>query len=366
MEKRELETKLEELEKRANELKEKAEAKKAEEERKNAFYGKGNFNMNKNTENRAWAELAKAMLEQRALSIIDQDSSTAGYAVYGEDAGTDTGRIAQVAELWDLVKQKEPLLDRVSYFNGPNFETQIPVLESRPAVPTEVGEGWNGNDPDAFKKAGVAVKKINPITHVGILPITYECAKQSFVGLEQRIPGLLAESFRTAMCNMIFSKTSGIFAPANIGNKLDIVDSAVTFENLDTLALAVLDTDVAEPVIVMNPDVYSKLAATTTEEYSFLKEELVRNKSVEGIKVILTGKAPKVYNAGGTIQLEAGDVAVFAGDLKNFAFGVADQITVEPMKRLGDANIYYQAIAAFNGIVVQPKNVWALTKKAGL
>lgn len=360
----ELRSKVESLETRASEMQKEAEeraaARKAEEERRNIFY-KGNHNMN-NTENRnnAWAEFAKAMIENRALSITDQDSTTAGYAVYGEDDGTHTGRIAQVNQLWDLVKQKELLLDRVSYFYGPNFETQIPVLESLPAVPTEVGEGWNNNDPNAFKKVGVGVAKVSPITHVGILPITYECARQSFVNLEARIPQLLSDSFRTGMCNMLFA---GIFNKANIGNKIEAsTANEIKLADLEALALAVLDTDSAEPVIVMNPDIYSKLATTNEVGYDFIREELVRNKSVEGIKVILTGKAPKFYGESST--LEAGDIAVFAGDLKNFAFGVADQVTIEPIKRLGDSNTYYQAIGAWNGIMVQPKNVWGITKKA--
>ena len=352
----ELQKKTEDLEKRAAEIK--------AEKRTNNFYQE-NHKMNDNhIENRAWAEMAKAMLEKRALSLSDQDHTTAGYAVYGEDAGTHTGKIAQIAQLWDLIKEKEILLDRVSYFNGPNFETQIPVLEARPAEPTEVGEGWNANDPDAFKKANVAVKKINPVTHVGILPITYEAARQSFVGLEDRIPGLLAESFRTSMCNQLFGI---LFDEGNIAddNKIETASAdAVTLADLEALALKVLDTDIAEPVLIMNPDIYSKLATTNEVGYDFIREELVRNKSVEGIKVVLSGKAPKFY--GASAQVEAGDVAVFAGDLKNVAFGVADQVTIEPIKRLGDSNTYYQAIGAWNAIMVQPKNVYALVKKAGL
>lgn len=345
----------------AKEAEEKRKAAEAEAEKRNAFY-KGNHKMSNNTENRAWADFAKAMIEQRALSITNQG---------GTVDGTDTGRIAQINDLWDLVKQKEKLLEKVSYFYGPNFETQIPVLEVRPATPTQVGEGWSGNSPSATKNTNVAVKKISPITHVGILPITHECARLSFVGLEERIPQLLSESFRTAMCNMLFA---GIFDKDNIFGgtaALSYVDThkietaaanAVSLADLDKLALEVLDTDSAEPVIVMNPDIYSALASSDPQGYQFLLEELVRNKTVEGIPVVLSGKAPKFYGTSST--LEAGDVAVFAGDLKNFAFGIAEEITIEPIRQLGDSNVYYQAIGGFNGIMVQPKNVWALVKKA--
>lgn len=347
MEKRELEQKVEELEKRAQELTEKAEARKADEERKNTFY-EGNHKMNTNTENRAWSEIAKAMIENRSITIT---------STLNNEPANGVGAINQVADLWDLIKQKEPLLDRISYFNGPNFETQIPVLEARPAVPTAYAE--TASKASAIDStAAIKVKKINPETYFTVLPITYEAARQSFVGLESRIPGLLAEAFRTAMCKLVFD---GIFDDDNVASANQIETgsaSAVSFKDLDDLALAVLDTDIAEPVIVMNPGIYSALAAADAQGYNFLKEELVRNKTLEGVKVILTGKAPKFGSA------TAGDVVVWAGDLKNYAMGVADQVTVEPLKKVGDSNIYYQAIAAFNGTVVQPKNVFGLVKKA--
>ena len=347
MEKRELEQKVEELEKRANELKEQAEARKAEEERKNAFYGKGHFNMN-NKENRAWADIAKAMVENRSITIS---------ATLSHDTANGIGAINQVADLWDLIKQREPLLDRISYFNGPNFETQIPVLEARPAIPTSYAETADKSGA-IDSTAAVKVKKINPETYFTVLPITYEAARQSFVGLEDRIPGLLAEAFRTAMCKLVFD---GIFDDDNVASANQIETgsaSAVTFADLEALVLKVLDTDIAEPVVVLNPAIYGALASADAQGYNFLKEELVRNKSLEGVKVILSGKAPAFATA------EAGDVVVWAGDLKNFAMGVADQVTVEPLKKVGDSNIYYQAIAAFNGTVVQPKNVFGLVKKA--
>lgn len=343
----ELEKRVLEVEALAKEAEEKRKAAQLEEEKRNAFY-KGNHKMSNNTENRAWSEIAKAMIENRSITIA---------STLNNEPANGVGAINQVADLWDLIKQREPLLDRISYFNGPNFETQIPVLEARPAVPTAYAETADKSGA-IDSTAAIKVKKINPETYFTVLPITYEAARQSFVGLEDRIPGLLAEAFRTAMCKLVFD---GIFDDDNVASANQIESasaSAVSFLDLDNLALAVLDTDIAEPVIVMHPEIYSALAATDAQGYNFLKEELVRNKSLEGVKVILTGKAPKFSTA------TAGDIVVWAGDLKNFAMGVADQVTVEPLKKVGDSNIYYQAIAAFNGTVVQPKNVFGLTKKA--
>ena len=159
-----------ELEKRVQEIEKRAAEKKAE-LRNNNFYQE-NHKMSENKENRAFAEMAKAILEKRAISIN---------ATLGHDTANGIGAINQIADLWDLIKQKEKLLDRISYFNGPNFETQIPVLEARPAVPTAYAETADKSGA-VDSTAAVAVKKINPKTYFAILPITYEAAKQSFVG----------------------------------------------------------------------------------------------------------------------------------------------------------------------------------------
>ena len=347
----ELTKKAEELETRAAQLEEAKKARELEEKRNNTFY-KGNHKMSENTEIRVWHDIAQAILEKRTINAINITDTL------NNDAANGIGAVNQFAQLWDLIKQKEPLLDRVSYFNGPNFETQIPVLEARPALPTKVSEGWTGNDPSASKNASLAVKKLNPETYVAILPITYEAARHSFVGLEERIPGLLAESFRTAMCNLIFD---GIFDADNVAAANQIATasaSAVSVKDLMDLALKVKDTDVANPVMVMNQGIYAAIAAADPTGYDFVKEELIRNKSVEGVPVILTGKAP----AFGTAS--ADDIVVWCGDLKNYALAIADQVTIEPMRKIGDSMTYYQAIMAFTGAVIQPKNVFGL-KKAG-
>ena len=349
----ELRTKVEELEKRASEMQKEAEeraaARKAEEEKRNAFYSKGHFNMT--NENRAaWQEVAKAMVEKRALSIQNN--------VLGDNVGTDTGRVSQIQDVWDLIKTREPLLDKVSVFEGPNWETQIPVLEARPAVPTKVSEGWDNNSPSATKDTDIAVKKITPETYVAILPITYEAAKMSFANLEEKIPGYLAESYRTSMCNLMFSE---LFKSANVAaaNQIETASaSAVGLKDLLDLALAVKDTDIAEPIMILNQEIYSAIAAAEGGVYDFVKESLIREKKVEDVPVLITGKAPKFSTAS------AEDVVVWCGDLKNFAFGIADQISIEPIKKLGSSNTFYQSIAAFNGTVVQPKNVFGLVKKA--
>ena len=352
MEKRELEMKVEELEKRAQELKEKAEAKKLEEERAAALYGdKKNMNNNQNTE---WRDIVQAMSEKRTVTI------------------QGTAAINQVNGIWDLVKQKNVLLDRASYFRGPNGKTSIALLAAHPAKPSKTSTAGNAayNRNYAVDSTQLlGVKDVTPYAWTSVIPVDYDTVTYSFSDIENRLPALLADAFRDAMCDGMFKgdgsngTIKGIFADGSVASA-NLIEtegaSAVSFKDLLDLALKVKDQDVAEPIIIMNPGIYSVLAATSTQDYNFIKEELVRNKSVEGIHVELTGKAPSFDDA------EAGDIVVWAGDLKNYGFAVADELTIETAKIVGDSNTYFQGIMSFTGDVIQPANCFGLSKKAGL
>lgn len=295
----------------------------------------------------SWRDMVKAMSEKRSITL------------------NGTGAINQINGLWDLIKQREPLLDKVSYFRGPNSQTQVAILSARPAVPSKVAEGASSISPDST--AAIGSKSLYPYTWASVLPVTYEAVLYSIADVEQRIPALLAESFRTAMCNGMFqgdgtnSTIKGIFASGSVAaaNLIETASaSAVALADLEALALKVKDYDVAEPVMIMEPAIYSAIASTDAAGYNFLKEELVRNKTIEGIPVVLTGKAPSFAAASG------GDIVVWCGDLKNYALAVADEVTIEPLKKVGDTNTYYQAVMAFTGDVVEPRNVFGLKKKS--
>lgn len=344
---------LKDLEKTAEELRTKVEAleaRKLEEEKRNAFYGNNHMtNENQNTEYRS---LVEAMKEKRTVTI------------------QGTGAINQINGIWDLVKQKNVLLDRVSYFRGPNAKTSIALLAAHPAKPSKTSTANNtayNKNYQLDNSQLLGLKEVTPYAWTSIIPVDYDTVLYSFSDIENRLPALLADAFRDAMCDGMFSGDGtngtirGIFAADAVAaaNLIETeASTGVSFKDLLDLALCVKDKDVAEPVIIMNPGIYSVLAATSTEEYSFVKEALVRDKVVEGIPVVLTGKAPSFATA------EGGDIVVWAGDLKNYGFAVADELTIEAVKQVGDSNTYFQGIMSFTGDVIQPANCFGLSKKA--
>ena len=341
---------LKDLEKTAEELRTKVEAleaRKLEEEKREAFY-KGNHNMN-NNQNSEYRSLVEAMKEKRTVTI------------------QGTGAINQINGIWDLVKQKNVLLDRVSYFRGPNAKTSIALLAAHPAKPSKTSTAGNAayNRNYAVDSTQLlANKEVTPYAWTSIIPVDYDTVLYSFSDIENRLPSLLADAFRDAMCDGMFTGDGtngtirGIFAADAVAaaNLIAADAGGVSFKNLLDLALKVKDYDVAEPVIIMNPGIYSVLAATSTQDYNFVKEALVRDKNVEGIPVVLTGKAPSYSDAA------SDDIVVWAGDLKNYGFAVADELTIEAVKQVGDSNTYFQGIMSFTGDVIQPANCFGLKK----
>ena len=352
----ELETRVADLTKQKEDLEQRikaAEARKKSEERSDEFY-KNNFKGNNKMEQKAdYRTLVEGMKEKRTVTI------------------QGTGAIAQINGIWSLVKQKNVLLDRVSYFRGPNAKTSIALLAAHPAKPSKTSTAnnaaYNRNyNVDSTNLLGV--KEVTPYAWTSVIPVDYDTVVYSFSDIEDRLPSLLADSFRDAMCDGLFtgdgsnSTIKGIFASGSVAADNLIETEAATgvsFKDLLDLALSVKDKDVAEPVMIMNPGIYSVLAATSTQDYNFVKESLVRDKQVEGIPVVLTGKAPSFVDA------EEGDIVVWAGDLKNYGFAVADELTIETVKQVGDSNTYFQGIMSFTGDVIQPKNCFGL-KKAGV
>jgi len=123
--------------------------------------------------------------------------------------------------------------------------------------------------------------------------------------------------------------------------------------DLVNLALTVRDfTDSA--TIVMHPAIYSYVMNDASGGVAELyKEELIRNKTVEGVRVLLTGYAPSSIAAGSTI-------AVAGRFMTDYGFGLASEIGIEPIKRVGDTNTYFQASVFANGAKIINRNFFGL------
>jgi HK97 family phage major capsid protein len=286
------------------------------------------------------ADIQKALIEKRAITL------------------NGTGAINQIKELAKELQAKTPVLERVRYFYGPNASTNIPVLSPGLATPAVVAEGATAIAVDTTAVLGS--KSITPHAYVSILPISMEALKLGTVNFDSELPAIFADAFAQGFHRGILTgdgtglNFTGLFGAIPAANKVKCeAEGNPTIADLVKLALTVQDlTD--SGVIVLSPSIYAGILADTTAGVADVyKEELIRNKTIESVQVILTSAAPSA--------LTDGSIVAVAGRLDNYGLGMASEINIEPIKKLGDTNTYFQASVFANGTPILAKNFYGLT-----
>jgi HK97 family phage major capsid protein len=307
--------------KRLNELR----AKKAEIEKKIALR-----NAPRNEKSTSFADVKKAMVEKRAITL------------------SGTGAINQVNELVKELQTKTPLLGGVKYFYGPNASTNIPVFSPTIAKPGAYSEGATSVAADTT--ASLSSKNLTPRAFVSLLPVSAETINLGSVNFEAELPAIFADAFAYGFHKAIATGTgagndfSGIFtvAAANTNPILTSVGGGdIVIADLVNLATRLQDyTDAG--VIIINPALYTQIMADpTTGVAELYKEELIRNKTIEGVRVILTSSAPS--------SVATGAIVAVGGRLENYGVAMASEIQIDPIKKVGDTNTYFQATVFANG-----------------
>jgi HK97 family phage major capsid protein len=322
--------KADEAKKRFDELR----AKKAEIEKAIALE-----NVPVDTRSASKADIQKALIEKRAITL------------------NGTGAINQIKELAKELQAKTPVLEKVRYFYGPNASTNIPVLSPGLATPAIAAEGATSIAVDST--AALGNKAITPHAFVSILPISLEALTMGTVDFDSELPSIFADVFSEAFHKGILTGSgsgmnfTGIFGSIPSGNQIVCgVPGNPLIADLVNLALTVEDlTD--SGVIVLSPSVYAGILADTTEGVAEVyKEELIRNKTIENVRVILTSAAPSV--------LTAGSIVAVAGRLDNYGLGMASEVVIKPKEKVGDTNTYFEASIFANGIPIVEKNFYGL------
>jgi HK97 family phage major capsid protein len=289
------------------------------------------------------ADIRKAMIEKRAITL------------------NGTGLINQVREIAKEIQARTPILEKVRYFYGPNAQTNIPVLSPTIATPGNYAEGATAVTADS--QALLSGKTITPYAYVSLLPISAETITLGSVSIENELPSIFGDAFAQAFHSGILTGNGtgrnfkGLFPAILAGNRIECAASgAPKIADLVKLALMVQDlTD--ECVIVMSPAIYSQIMAdATTGVAELYKEELIRSKTIEGVKIVITSGAPS--------SITQGSLVAVAGRLIDYGVGIASEIVIEPLKKVGDTNTYFQATVFANGIPIVEKNFFGLATKA--
>lgn len=289
----------------------------------------------------AWRDVANAMREKRAVTL------------------GGTGRINLIPEIVRIAQEKTPLLDKVRVFTGRDSQTNIPVWNPTIATPANYAEGATGIAKDTQGKLGI--KSLAPYAYVSILPVSDATILMGGSNFEAELPSIFAEAFAKAMHKGIVTGTGetremlGLFVGTDFESHTCAAAGSPKMADLVNFALD-LQEFYDDAVIIMNPAIYSAITATAADDITRVyKEELIRYKTVEGVKVILTSYAPS--------DTATGKVVAVGGPLNQYALAIAQEMTIEPYRQVGDLNTYYQAVAYFNGAPILPQNFHKLLAK---
>lgn len=287
-------------------------------------------------------DVANALIEKRAITL------------------SSTGTTKVVSTIFEEASAKVPLLSMVSTFYGRDAATNIPVWTAS-GDPALTAEGETSVSADST--AALSVTSITPKAYVSVLPISYDAMALGPANLEAKLPSLFAKAYAKVMVKGMLTGSgssgnmTGLFTADVIpsGNQVE-ADTADTLAMADLVELALKCADYADDgVIIMNPAIYSAFMADETAGIDVYKESLARDKMIEGVKVVLTSYAPSAHTAG--------DVVAVAGNMADYAIGIASEINVEHLKKVGEALTYVQAVQYFSGKPASAANFFALVAK---
>jgi HK97 family phage major capsid protein len=284
------------------------------------------------------ADLAKAMMEKRAITL------------------NGAGAVNQIKELAKLLQQKTPVLEKVRMFYGPNASTNIPVLSPGLAAPAKAAEGETNIAVDST--AAIGVKSLTPKAYVSILPVSLEALTLGILDIESELNAIFSDAFSRAFHSQIVNGPGtdgdfqGLFTGIPSGNQMKCAKAGYPqIDDLVLLALTIRDY-ADDACIVLHPSIYAGVLSDAANQNLPYREEMIRGKTIEGVPLILTGSAPS--------SVAAGSIVAAAGRLSDYGFAVAGEIAVDPIKKVGDTNTYFQASMFANGAKIIDKNFYGL------
>ena len=291
-------------------------------------------------------DVVAAMKEKRAITL------------------SGAGAVEVVNALFKVFKNKTDILDGMRFFYGPNAQTKIPVLSPRPARPARVAEGVTNASSDST--AALSATSLEPETYFSELPVSFETLKYLPVDFENELVEIFADAFADAMAAQVvtgrgkttYYEFSGLFTSVPAGNQIACAASgAPTIADLVKLALTMQQKVMADPCIVISPTLYAGITAASVQGYDVYKNELIMNRTLEGVKVLVCGYAPTSTSANAIVAV--------GFDRGDYAIGVTTDITIRPINAINNTNTYFQALLGMDGKPICAANTYALKAISG-
>lgn len=252
-----------------------------------------------------------------------------------------TGTVSVRTDLVSALEDKTGLLARLSVQAGAPGTHTIPVWNGANVefIPTEPDGSF------AAKNGVLSSKDIEAKQFACLMQVNDDVFELSAVDFEAKLYDILSKAMAKSILKQAFTgngtgkQFTNIFTGAT-----EVKADALNVAAIEKLALTVsAKTDNA--VMLINPITFGNITAGSTKKDEILVKMLYDG-NVHGVEIIKSPFVPAEK--------------VIAGELGNYAVGVANDIKITPIMTAGSATRNYQAIVYMGGEAIVPADFYTL------
>ena len=252
-----------------------------------------------------------------------------------------TGTVTVRTDLVSALEDKTGLLARLSVQAGAPGTHTIPVWNGAGVefIPTETDGTF------AAKNGVLSSKDIEAKQFACLMQINDDVFELSAVDFEAKLYDILQKAMAKSILKQVFNGTgvgkqfTNIFTGAT-----EVQADALNVAAVEKLALTV-SSKTDNGVILINPITFGSVASSNTKKDELLVKMLYEG-NMHGVEIIKSPFVPAEK--------------VIAGELGNYAVGVANDIKITPIMTAGSATRNYQAIVYMGGEAIVPTDFYTL------
>ena len=252
-----------------------------------------------------------------------------------------TGTVTVRTDLVSALEDKTGLLARLSVQAGAPGTHTIPVWNGAGVefIPTETDGTF------AAKNGVLSSKDIEAKQFACLMQINDDVFELSAVDFEAKLYDILQKAMAKSILKQVFNGTgvgkqfTNIFTGAT-----EVQADALNVAAIEKLALTV-SSKTDNGVILINPITFGSVASSNTKKDELLVKMLYEG-NMHGVEIIKSPFVPAEK--------------VIAGELGNYAVGVANDIKITPIMTAGSATRNYQAIVYMGGEAIVPTDFYTL------
>ena len=252
-----------------------------------------------------------------------------------------TGTVTIRTDLVSALEDKTGLLSRLSVQAGAPGTHTIPVWNGAGVefIPTESDGSF------AARNGILGSIDIEAKQFACLMQINDDVFELSAVDFESKLYDILSKALVKTILKQTFNGNSTGKQFTNIfANATEVQVDALNVAAIEKLALTV-SSKTDNGVMLINPITFGNVVSGNTKKDELLIKMLYEN-NMHGVEII---KSPFVPEG-----------KVIAGELGNYAVGVANDIRITPIMTAGSATRNYQAIVYIGGSPIVPADFYTL------